>query len=423
MILSSKQLGRCMQRRLFHRPREVTDALMKKRNKNYKKPAPHPHAEAHYVYDDATGLPMRRELPAETKFWRIKDGFKVFKPISPGLRFRKEPALLDHWKGDPISRLAKWKSYSGGRNNTGKITTRGRGGGGPRLLRDVDFTRRAPGPQVVVRLEKDPHRSGTLALLRHLATNEFSYIVAPDGVVPGEVVESFRDGLPVFSDADGISKSAVLKRGNCLKLRDIPVGTVVHCIGLKGGGRAQLCRAAGTFGQIISAENDMVQIKLQSGEVRNINMEAIATIGTVGNSEHHRINRGKAGVNRNRGFRPKVRGVAMNPNNHPHGGMRNKQGNRHPVSIWGWHTKVRIKRYILIQTRASVLESVNRMSLFLDGKIANSVFTTTFHPTMIEPVHIQSKQFAINLFDLQSEDSLPSHPWPPIIPFLPRLRK
>jgi len=382
--IPSRHSQQWLQKRFKHRPSEVIDALMKKRNKSYKKPPPHPLAEANFVFDDATRLPIRRELPSETKFWRIKDGFKVFKPITPGLRFKKEPALLDHWKGDPISRLTKWKSYSGGRNNTGKIVTRGRGGGGPRVLRLVDFERRAPGPQVVVRLEKDPHRSGTLALLRHLATDEFSYILAPEGLVPGEQVESFRDGLPVFSEAGGLSKSAVLKKGNCLKIRDIPVGTVVHCIGLQASGRARLCRSAGTFGQIISAEQDKAQIRLQSGEVRNVPLDAIATIGQVGNSEHHRTILGKAGASRHRGFKSVVRGVAMNPNNHPHGGMRNKQGNRHPVSIWGWHTKVRTMRYILMSLgQADSKASTTRRCSSMEESRKEIDFTIVFHPRLI----------------------------------------
>lgn len=261
-------------------------------------------------------------------------------------------ALLDHWQGNPIKRLTIEKRYSGGRNNTGRVTVRGRGGGGKRTLRTVDWNRTTPGPHVVVRLEYDPYRSGTLALIRNVATNELSYILAAEGLKPGSIVHSFVSVPPnVMSritatidddieDASRMSKSAMVQPGNCLRMEDMPVGTIFHAIGLREGSGAQLCRAAGTYGQLVGLIGPWAQVRLSSGEVRRISKKACATVGRVGNSEYRSVNWGKAGNSYHRGFRPKVRGVAMNPNSHPLGGMRNKKGNRQGVNPWGGQKRV-----------------------------------------------------------------------------------
>ncbi|KAI9011746.1 translation protein SH3-like domain-containing protein [Hyaloraphidium curvatum] len=298
-------------------------------------------------WDKVTGLPVTQHIPLETRYYRVVDRFKVYKPLTNGLRNMKLLALLDHWQGDPVPRLTIKKAYKGGRNNTGRVTVRGRGGGGKRTLRFVDWVRATPGPHVVVRLELDPYRSGTLALVRSLATNELSYILACEGLKPGTVVQSFVSVPPHAlsrmtstedspgAEAARMSKATMVQPGNCMRMEDIPVGTIIHAIGFEEGGPAQLCRAAGTFGQLVGISGDWAQVRLTSGEVRRISKKASATIGKVGNSEYRSVNLGKAGNSYHRGRRPKVRGVAMNPNDHPLGGMRNKKGNRQGVSPWG----------------------------------------------------------------------------------------
>ena len=172
--------------------------------------------------------------------------FKIYKPVTPGRRHKRHPTRFHLHTGDPISRLTKGKRSTGGRNNQGRITVRGRGGGHKRLYRLVDFHRKVPGPHSVIRLEYDPNRSADLALLRNESTNEFSYIIAADDLVPGDTVHSYRNAaLPT-----AVSKVQVLKPGNVLNLKDIPVGTVIHNISLKADAKMALCRSAGTHAQV-----------------------------------------------------------------------------------------------------------------------------------------------------------------------------
>jgi ribosomal protein L2 len=184
----------------------------------------------------------------------------------------------------------------------------------------IDFYRRTPGPHEVVRLEYDPNRTGHLALLRNMASNEFSYIIRPAGLNPGDIVQSWRDGITP-EEKESIPRNKLLQAGNCLALKDIPIGTTIHNVGLKPDGRAQLCRSAGTSGQVVSKTETHAQVRLSSREVRLINLQACATIGEVGNEAHKLTNYGKAGTKRHKGIRPTVRGIAMNAVDHPHGGI------------------------------------------------------------------------------------------------------
>jgi ribosomal protein L2 len=294
----------------------------------------------------ATCMSLKKKAKDSTKSSNVIDDgrFKTFKPTTPGLRFRKLVNRDHLWKGPPEKSLTTGKRNTGGRNRHGRITVRHRGGGVKRRLRMVDWKRETPGLQSVVRLEYDPNLSAHLALLKHQETGGLSYIVAPHDLQVGGVVQSFRAGLPQVegkSLADILATPGVIEKGNCLQLKHIPVGTLVHCIALRKGGKAQMCRSAGTYGQVVfTADSGYAQVKLQSGEVRKINVEAVATIGTVSNPDHkHRI-LGKAGVSRRLGRRPSVRGVAMNPVDHPHGGGTGKsKGGRHPVTPWGKLTK------------------------------------------------------------------------------------
>ena len=223
-------------------------------------------------------------------------------------------------------RCSKKKNRGSGRNNLGRITTRHQGGGHKRHYRLVDFVRDKDGiPGRVERLEYDPNRSANIALVLY-ADGERRYIIAPKGVSAGSALMS--------------GAQAPIKAGNCLPLRSIPVGSTVHCIELKPGAGAQIARAAGAGVQLVAREGDYAQLRLRSGEVRKINVECRAVIGEVGNSEHSLRSLGKAGASRWRGIRPTVRGTAMNPVDHPHGGGEGRtKGGRHPVSPWGTPTK------------------------------------------------------------------------------------
>jgi large subunit ribosomal protein L2 len=218
------------------------------------------------------------------------------------------------------------KRKSGGRNNTGRITTRHVGGGHRQHYRLVDFKRRKDDvPARVERLEYDPNRSANIALLLY-ADGERRYIIAPKGLSAGAEVVS------------GVH--APIATGNCLPMRNIPVGTVIHCIEMKAGKGAQLARSAGASVQLIAREGAYATIRLRSGEMRKVPIDCRATIGEVGNSEHALIKLGKAGAKRWRGVRPTVRGVVMNPVDHPHGGGEGRtSGGRHPVTPWGVPTK------------------------------------------------------------------------------------
>ncbi len=247
-------------------------------------------------------------------------------PTSAGRRFVVRVATPDLHKGAPYEPLVEKKTRNGGRNNNGHITTRHRGGGHKQRYRRVDFKRQKDGvPARVERLEYDPNRSAHLALLLY-ADGERRYIISPRGVSAGEELMS--------------GPSAPIKPGNCLALRNIPVGTTVHCLELKAGKGAQVARSAGTSVQLVAREGAFATIRMRSGELRRIPIDCRATIGEVGNQEHSLRSLGKAGASRWRGIRPTVRGVAMNPVDHPHGGGEGRtSGGRHPVSPWGQPTK------------------------------------------------------------------------------------
>ncbi len=248
------------------------------------------------------------------------------KPTSPGRRFTVKISHPDLHKGAPYAPLLEKKSKSGGRNNYGRITTRHIGGGHKQHYRVIDFKRNKDGiPAKVERLEYDPNRTSNIALLL-FADGERRYIIAAQGMKQGEELMSGAE--------------APIKAGNCLPLRNIPVGSVVHCIEMKPGKGAQMIRSAGTSAQLVAREGDYATLRLRSGEMRKVLSNCRATLGAVSNSEHNLRKLGKAGASRWRGVRPTVRGVAMNPVDHPHGGGEGRtSGGRHPVSPWGTPTK------------------------------------------------------------------------------------
>lgn len=248
------------------------------------------------------------------------------KPTSPGRRFVVKVVNPDLHKGEPYAPLLATKSKSGGRNNLGRITTRHVGGGHKQKYRVIDFLRNKDGiPAKVERLEYDPNRTANIALLLY-ADGERRYIIAPAKVSAGEQLVSGED--------------APIKPGNCLPLRNIPLGSTVHCIEMKPGKGAQIARSAGGSAQLVAREGNYATLRLRSGEMRKIMSDCRATLGEVSNSEHSLRSLGKAGAVRWRGVRPTVRGVAMNPVDHPHGGGEGRtSGGRHPVSPWGQPTK------------------------------------------------------------------------------------
>ncbi len=248
------------------------------------------------------------------------------KPTSAGRRFVVKVVNPDLHKGDPYAPLLEKKSKSGGRNNNGRITSRHIGGGHKQHYRVIDFKRDKDGvPAVVERLEYDPNRTANIALLKY-ADGERRYIIAPKNIKAGDAIDTGAE--------------AAIKTGNALALRNIPVGTTVHCIEMKPGKGAQLARSAGTSVQFVAREGIYATIRLRSGEMRKVPLDCKATIGEVGNSEHSLRKVGKAGATRWRGVRPTVRGVAMNPVDHPHGGGEGRtSGGRHPVTPWGVPTK------------------------------------------------------------------------------------
>ncbi len=248
------------------------------------------------------------------------------KPTSAGRRFVVKVVEPDLHKGGPHEALVEKKTKSGGRNNKGRITTRHRGGGHKQRYRVVDFKRNKTGiPAKVERLEYDPNRTAYLALLLY-ADGERAYIVAPKGLKAGDSVQSGED--------------SPISVGNCLPLRNIPVGSVVHCIEMKPGKGAQMARAAGASAQVVAREGAFATLRLRSGEMRKVHAECRAVLGEASNSANNLRKLGKAGASRWRGVRPTVRGVAMNPVDHPHGGGEGRtSGGRHPVSPWGMPTK------------------------------------------------------------------------------------
>lgn len=322
---------------------------------------------------------------------------RTYKPRTPGLRHLRRP-INDHlYLGRPHHPLTIPKKGHGigGRNVTGRITVRHRGGGHKRRIRLIDFDRMESGKWLVERIEHDPNRSAHIALLsrpkdgtdgehdtrylkhiakpmdgitrdRHLPKDrEYRYIIAPQGMRAGERVESFRKGIPqrlldeLGSSADaGIIAAKTAWRGNCLPLHMIPTGTIVHNVGLHRGKKAQLCRSAGTFAMVVNKNDSTdatpryVDVRLQSGEVRRIHRDCCATVGVASNSNHNRAQLGKAGRKRWLGIRPTVRGVAMNAVDHPHGGGRGKsKGNRHPVSIWGQLVSAFFNFFLVLKSR------------------------------------------------------------------------
>lgn len=248
------------------------------------------------------------------------------KPTSPGRRGMVKVVNPLLHKGAPHAALLETKTKSGGRNSHGRITVRHRGGGHKQHYRVIDFKRDKDGiPGRVERIEYDPNRSAHIALVLY-ADGERRYIVCPKGIEPGSEVQSGVD--------------APIKAGNCLPIRNIPVGSTVHCVEMKAGKGAQLARSAGAGVQLVAREGNYAQLRLRSGEVRRVHVDCRATVGEVGNTEHSLRKLGKAGAQRWRGIRPTVRGVAMNPVDHPHGGGEGRtSGGRHPVSPWGTPTK------------------------------------------------------------------------------------
>lgn len=248
------------------------------------------------------------------------------KPTSPGRRAVVKVVSPGLYKGRPFDALTESQTRKAGRNNHGRITTRHQGGGHKQHYRIIDFRRDKDGiPARVERIEYDPNRSAHIALLCY-ADGERRYIVAPRGVSAGAELASGPD--------------APIKVGNALPLRNIPVGTTIHCVEMLPGKGAQLARSAGTSVQLLAREGSYAQLRLRSGEIRKVHVDCRATIGEVGNEEHNLRSIGKAGAQRWRGIRPTVRGVAMNPIDHPHGGGEGKTAaGRDPVSPWGTPTK------------------------------------------------------------------------------------
>ena len=251
---------------------------------------------------------------------------KSYKPTTPGQRGLVLIDRSELWKGRPVKRLTVGLASKGGRNNIGRITMRRKGGGAKKLYRIVDFRRQKHGIGASVkRLEYDPNRSAFIALIEY-EDGEQSYIIAP---------QRLKVGDKVISD-----EKTDIKPGNAMPFTGMPIGSIVHNIELKPGKGGQLARSAGTYAQFVGRDGGYAQIKLSSGELRLVRQECMASIGAVSNADHSNQNLGKAGRNRHKGKRPSVRGVVMNPIDHPHGGGEGRtSGGRHPVTPWGRPTK------------------------------------------------------------------------------------
>ena len=251
---------------------------------------------------------------------------KKCKPTSPGRRFAVKVVNPELHRGEPWGPLLDTRARKGGRNSNGRITTRHKGGGHKRRYRIIDFRRDKDGVKgVVERLEYDPNRSAHIALVKY-ADGERRYILAPKGLKAGDAIQSGQN-VPV-------------KPGNALPLRNIPLGSTVHNVEMRPGKGGQIARSAGTSVQVLAKEGAYVTLRLRSGEMRRVHVECRATLGEVSNSEHSLGSLGKAGARRWKGVRPRVRGVAMNPVDHPHGGGEGRTaGGRHPVTPWGISTK------------------------------------------------------------------------------------
>ena len=251
---------------------------------------------------------------------------KTFNPTSPARRNLVQVDRSDLYKGRPEKSLTKGQSKKGGRNNTGRITMRRQGGGHKQLYRVVDFRRSKRDMEAtVLRLEYDPNRTAFIALIEY-RDGEKAYILAPQRLAEGDKVIS--------------SDNADVKPGNTMSLRVMPIGTIIHNVEMKPGKGGQIARSAGTYAQLVGRDSGYAQVRLKSGEMRMIHQACVATVGAVSNPDHMNINLGKAGRKRWLGKRPQVRGVAMNPVDHPHGGGEGRtSGGRHPVTPWGKPTK------------------------------------------------------------------------------------
>jgi len=251
---------------------------------------------------------------------------KTYSPVTPGLRQLVRVDRSELWKGKPVKALTEGLKKTGGRNNHGRITTRHIGGGHARRYRLIDFKRRKFNMDATVeRLEYDPNRTAFIALIVYKDGTK-SYILAPQRLTKGDVVVA--------------GNKVDVKPGNAMMLKNIPVGTIVHNVEMKPGKGGQMARSAGAYVQIVGRDAGVVQIKLNSGEVRLVPQDCMATVGSVSNADHTNEKLGKAGRSRWKGIRPSVRGVVMNPVDHPHGGGEGKSsGGRHPVTPWGKGTK------------------------------------------------------------------------------------
>ncbi|WP_071128801.1 50S ribosomal protein L2 [Varibaculum massiliense] len=250
-------------------------------------------------------------------------GIRKYKPTTPGRRFASVSDFAEITRDHPEKSLLRPIHKTGGRNNDGRITSRRRGGGHKRRYRVIDFRRHDKDgvPAKVAHIEYDPNRSANIALL-HYADGDKRYIIAPNKLHQGDRIEQ--------------GPTADIKPGNCLPLTNIPLGTVIHAVEMRPGGGAKIARSAGVSVQLVAKEGKYAQLRMPSGEIRNVEAACRATIGEVGNSDHGNITWGKAGRMRWKGNRPKVRGVVMNPVDHPHGGGEGRtSGGRHPVSPWG----------------------------------------------------------------------------------------
>jgi len=260
-------------------------------------------------------------------------GIRKLKPVTPGTRWMSTPTFEEITRSTPERSLIERLPKTGGRNTNGHITSRHRGGGHKRFYRIIDFKRDKIGIDgKVTTIEYDPNRSARIALIFY-KDGEKRYILAPEGIKVGEIICS--------------GPQAEFKVGNTMPLANIPVGTFVHNVEMRHGKGGQMARSAGSSVQLMAKEGAFAQLKLPSGEIRNIPQNCFATVGVVSNSDHENLSLGKAGRSRHMGIRPQSRGVVQNPVDHPHGGGEGKspQGNPHPVSPWGWHTKGKKTRH------------------------------------------------------------------------------
>ena len=271
-------------------------------------------------------------------------GIRKLKPNTPGTRWMSVPTFEEITKSKPEKSLIEPLKQTGGRNTNGHITSRHRGGGHKQFYRIIDFKRNKIGMDAKVNsIEYDPNRTARIALLQY-KDGEKRYIIAPDGLKVGEIVAS--------------GSRAEIKSGNAMPLANIPVGTFVHNVELRAGKGGQIGRSAGASIQLMAKEGKFVQLRMPSGEIRNVPNECFATIGVVSNVDHENISLGKAGRSRWLGIRPQSRGVVQNPVDHPHGGGEGKspQGNPHPVSPWGWHTKGKKTRHKKLKSNKYIVK-------------------------------------------------------------------